>query len=388
MRYRSASRALACVTATLAAALLSPAAGGASASVPWHLAAIDAPASWAESTGEGVVVAVVDSGVDADHPDLAGAVLPGRSYVDLDPGDEPRLLALGSEPGPVYERAFGQADPVGHGTAVAGLIAAGADSGHPGVAPDAEILPVRVLDDENRYHDSAMVGAAVEWAVDNGADIVNLSLGGHYDSAPFAEAIAYAEANDVLVVACTGNQRLDEPAEEVWFPARVPDVLAVTGTDDRGSRWRTAVTGEETDLAAPGADLLAPEPGGGHRTVTGTSFASALVSGAAALVRSAHPDWTAAEVRRAMIATARAGGEGLGAGMVDAAAAVAADLASLPPVEVPAEASPAVGLAATTAGGALLGLAALLLRGGRVPRTRYWTARRLAAREATPAPGA
>lgn len=365
---RSVRRLPACVCAILLALLIPADAGRAAAPAAWHLSAVGAPEAWPEADGEGVVVAVVDSGVDADHPDLEGAVLPGRSYVDVDPGARPRLLAVGTDPGPVYERAFAQADPVGHGTAVAGLIAGRADAAEPGIAPEAAILPVRVLDDENRYHDSAMVGAAVEWAVDNGADIVNLSLGGHYDSAPFAEAIAYAERHDVLVVACTGNQRQDGPDEAVWFPARLPDVLAVTGVDRSGERWGTAVTGGETDLAAPGADLLAPEAGGGHRTVTGTSFAAALVSGAAALVRSAHPDWTAEQVRRALTATARPGGDGLGAGVVDAAAAVGADAEDLPPAEDGRDVPAAWSLAATVAGGGLLGLSALLLRGGLRPR--------------------
>lgn len=354
-----------------AAAAAAPAAAahassaGASAPVPWHLSAIGAPAAWRTATGEGVTVAVIDSGVDADHPDLEGSVLPGRSYVDVDSGGEPRLLSFGSDPGPVYERAFGQADPVGHGTAVAGLIAGRADSRHPGIAPDASILPIRVLDDENRYHDSAMVGAAVEWAVDNGADIVNLSLGGHYDSAPFAEAIAYAERHDVLIVACTGNQHKDEPDDDVWFPARVPDVLAVTGSDQHGERWRTAVTGEETDLAAPGANLSAPRAGGGHKTVTGTSFASAVVSGAAALVRSAHPDWSADQVRRALTSTATGNGSGLGEGIVDAAAAVAAEVEPAPPAPDEPAVSPVWSAAATAAGGGLIGVSALLLRGNR-----------------------
>lgn len=368
MGDRSARFVLACLCSTLLALLLSAQTGRASAPVAWHLSAVRAPEAWPVATGEGVTVAVIDSGVDADHPALAGSVLPGRSYVDVDPGAEPRLLAFGSDPGPVYERAFGQADPVGHGTAVAGLIAGSAESRHPGIAPDAEILPVRVLDDENRYHDSAMVGAAVEWAVDNGADIVNLSLGGHYDSPPFAEAIAYAEQHDVLIVACTGNQRDDAPDEDVWFPARVSDVLAVTGADEHGDRWRTAVTGAETDLAAPGVELYAPKPGGGYKAVTGTSFASAVVSGAAALVRSAHPEWSADQVRRALTDTAVAGGPGLGEGIVDAAAAVAAEV--LPRPAAPAEAgiSPVLSAAATAAGGGLIGASALLLRGGRGAR--------------------
>ncbi len=265
MGDRSARFVLACLCSTLLALLLSAHTGQASAPVAWHLSAVRASQAWPVATGEGVTVAVIDSGVDADHPALEGAVLPGRSYVDIDPGAEPRLLAFGSDPGPVYERAFGQADPVGHGTAVAGLIAGSAQSRYPGIAPDAAILPVRVLDDENRYHDSAMVGAAVEWAVDNGADIVNLSLGGHYDSPPFAEAIAYAERHDVLIVACTGNQHEGAADDDVWFPARVSDVLAVTGSDQHGDRWRTAVTGEETDLAAPGVDLTRPNRAAGTR---------------------------------------------------------------------------------------------------------------------------
>ncbi|WP_344488846.1 S8 family serine peptidase [Glycomyces endophyticus] len=343
-------------------ALLLSAPTEAASPVPWQVSAAGAPPAWPVAAGAGVVVAVIDSGVDADHPDLAGAVLPGRSYVDADPGTEPRLLALGSDGDPVYERAFGQADPVGHGTAVASLIAGRPGGGSPGIAPEAEILPVRVLDDENRYHDSAMVGAAVRWAVDNGADVVNLSLGGHYDSAPFAEALAYAEHHDVVVVACTGNRKRDDADEEVWFPARVDTVLAVTGTDRDGEPWRTAVTGEGTDLAAPGAELTAADAAGGHRTVTGTSFASAIVSGAAALVRSAHPDWSAAQVRRALVSTAAPGDADLGAGVVDAGAAVRADA---PAIEAPETVPTVWSAAATAAGGGLLGLGALLLRGRR-----------------------
>jgi subtilisin family serine protease len=363
---------MACVCSTLLALLLS-APAQAAAPVPWHVSAAGAPRAWPVASGEGVVVAVIDSGVDADHPDLRGAVLPGRSYVDPDSGAEPRLLAVGAEEGPVYERAFGQADPVGHGTAVASLIAGRPGGGHPGMAPEAQILPIRVLDDDNRYHDSAMVGAAVRWAVDNGADVVNLSLGGQYDSAPFAEAIAYAEHHDVVVVACTGNRSRDgaqgSEDEEVWFPARMDEVLAVTGTDRDGERWRTAVAGEGTDLAAPGAELTAADARGGHKTVTGTSFASALVSGAAALVRSAHPDWSADQVRRALVSTASPGGGDLGAGIVDAGAAVAADIA---PTEAAEPVPAAWSAAATAAGGGLIGVTALLMRGRRRAAAQPW----------------
>jgi MYXO-CTERM domain-containing protein len=116
------------------------------------------------------------------------------------------------------------------------------------------------------------------------------------------------------------------------------------------------------DLAAPGADLTAADARGGHKTVTGTSFASAIVSGAAALVRSAHPDWSAAQVRRALVSTANPGNEDLGAGIVDAGAAVAADVSV---TEAPESVPTVWSAAATAAGGGLLGLGALLLRGRR-----------------------
>ncbi|WP_051325916.1 S8 family serine peptidase [Glycomyces tenuis] len=364
----------------MAVILIAPTAEGSPAAA-WHLAAVGAEQAWTSATGSGVTVAVIDSGVDADHPDLDGAVLPGRSYVDAGTGADPQLLALGSDPGPVYERAFAQADPVGHGTAVAGLIAGRAATGHPGVAPGAAILPVRVLDDENRYHDSAMVGDAVRWAVDNGADVINLSLGGQYDSEAFADAIDYADRHDVVVVACTGNQDEAGDGDAVWFPARLPDVLAVTGVDRSGHLWPTAVTGAETDLAAPSAGLTVAAAGGGHKEATGTSFASAIVAGAAALVRSAHPGLDADLVRHVLTATAETGpgGDGLGAGVVDAAEAVAADPGSLPPPRPAAE--PAAELApwpAWAAAGAvlLLGASAVLHARRRVPVGRTARARR------------
>ncbi|WP_051393501.1 S8 family serine peptidase [Glycomyces arizonensis] len=375
----------------MAVILFAPATWSAPAAA-WHLSAVGAERAWAASTGSGVTVAVIDSGVDADHPDLAGAVLPGRSYVGsgADSGSPP--FALGSDAGPDYERAFAQADPVGHGTAVAGLIAGRPASGHPGIAPGAAILPVRVLDDENRYHDSAMVGDAVRWAVDHGADVVNLSLGGHYDSRAFADAIDYAWRHDVLVVACTGNQAEPDSGDAVWFPARLPEVLAVTGTDRSGQRWPTAVTGAETDLAAPSAGLTVAASGGGHKEATGTSFATAIVSGAAALVRSAHPELGAAAVARVLTATADAGEAALGAGVVDAAAAVAADPASLPPLVETAglrAVVPPWPLAAAAVLTAALGTAAAVcLKRRRAParRTTAWRPARCAPSAAARSP--
>ena len=176
----------------------------------WHLYSLNAASAWKLSTGAGVVVAVVDSGVDATHVDLAGQVLPGVDLVGH--GDD------------------GRVDAVGHGTSVAALIAGKADGdGVEGLAPNAKILPVRVLDDSNRYSDAAVVARGVRWAVDHGADIINLSLGGDTRSSALAEAISYAWKHDVIVVACTGNVDASKSGERIWYPAREPGVVAVTG---------------------------------------------------------------------------------------------------------------------------------------------------------------
>ncbi|MPZ26829.1 MAG: type VII secretion-associated serine protease mycosin [Micromonosporaceae bacterium] len=249
-----------------------------------QLTPLAAEQAWQHSTGAGVVVAVLDSGVDSEHPDLAGRVLPGWDYVD------------GS--------TDGREDPVGHGTTVASLIAGRGDPAI-GLAPDATILPVRVLDEQNRYQRAATVADGVIRAVDQGAQVINLSLGGARDSSSLTDALAYAMARDVVVVACTGNDTGDYA--EVWYPAREPGVVAVSGlTFSRGGtavRWPESLTGPETVLSAP-AVLTGARAGGGRRPVQGTSFSSALVAATAALIRARWPDLPAAEVVNRLVSTA------------------------------------------------------------------------------------
>lgn len=252
----------------------------------WQLDEFGAKALWQVSTGKGVTVAVVDSGVDGSHPDLAGQVLPGIDLVQ--PGGD------------------GQYDPVGHGTTVAGLIAGRNDDsrGVVGLAPKAKILPVRVLDARNRYDDALIVAKGVRWAVDNGARVVNLSLGGTGDSPALAAALDYAFARDVVVIACTGNVG-SAASSEVWYPAREPGVIAVTGLErESDSLWSGAITGPETVLAAPATGLLGARPGGFWR-VQGTSFAAPLVAATAALIRARWPDMSAGDVVNQLITTAR-----------------------------------------------------------------------------------
>ena len=324
-RPGAARRFGAALVAMLAALLLpaTPAAADRYRDDQWHLRLYDAASAWRLSTGSGVVVAVLDSGVDATHPDLAGQVLPGRDLVE--------------------GWRDGTTDPVGHGTTVASLIAGRSDdqAGIAGLAPAAKILPVRVLDRDNKYDDAAVVADGLRWAVDRGARVVNLSLGGIGRSQALAAAISYATAHDVVVIACTGNVTPGAGGSEVWYPAREPGVVAVAGLawsggsgsggaggSDGQTLWHGSLTGPQTVLSAPAVDLQGARPGGYWR-VQGTSFAAPMVAAAAALVRSRYPDMSAANVINRLIVTARdMGPEGrddrYGYGQLDLVAALTA----------------------------------------------------------------
>jgi type VII secretion-associated serine protease mycosin len=250
----------------------------------WSLTELGMTEAWTRSTGAGVTVAVIDSGVDDTHVDLTGRVLPGFD-----------LVGSGGD---------GTDDPVGHGTTVAALIAGVPDdAGIVGMAPDARILPIRVLDKQNRYDDAQVVAKAVRLAVDNGAKVINLSLGGLGSSPALATAIDYAFVKDVVVIACTGNASASAPSE-VWYPAREPGVVAVTGLEQNGtSLWSGSITGTETVLSAPATDLIGARPGGYWR-VQGTSFAAPMVAATAALIRARWPQMSAATVVNRLITTA------------------------------------------------------------------------------------
>ncbi|MEU0551196.1 type VII secretion-associated serine protease mycosin [Micromonospora sp. NPDC005979] len=282
----------------------------------WQLDELRADTAWRTSTGRGVTVAVVDSGVDANHPDLAGQVLPGLDLVGPAGGAGP--------------------DPVGHGTTVAGLIAGRNDDkrGVVGLAPEARILPVRVLDERNKYDDALIVAKGVRWAVDHGARVINLSLGGSGDSPALAAALDYAFARDVVVVACTGNLATSTDSKP-WYPSREPGVIAVAGLERNSDNlWSGSITGRATVLTAPATGLVGARPTDGYWRVQGTSFAAPLVAATAALVRSRYPDMPAGQVVNRLVVTARDIGptgrdDRFGYGVVDPVAALTADV---PPV--------------------------------------------------------
>lgn len=287
-----------------------------------------ARAAWPSSTGQGVTVAVIDSGVDADHPQLRqpGVVLPGRDL--LTPGDKRANF-----------------DCVSHGTAVASIIAARPIDGigFRGVATGARILPVRVSEREAGDQQGAAVNAtvfagAIRYAADAGAKVVNISLSLYVDLAPVREAVRYAQSRDVLIVAAAGNAHNNHGADPVTYPAAYPGVLGVAAITIDGSRLQNSQQGSYVDISAPGGGVLAATRQQGHRYFDGTSFAAGFVSGTAALVRAANPRLPAAEVANRLMATATPApgpASQYGAGVVNPYRAVQDALTAAPPKVLP-----------------------------------------------------
>jgi type VII secretion-associated serine protease mycosin len=282
----------------------------------WHLDALDVYSAQAQARGDGVIVAVIDSGVDAKHPDLVGQVLPGAGF--------------GRSKG-----TDGTTDVDGHGTGMAGIIAAtGRDGGALGIAPGAKILPIASADEKEQFG-LDVVAESIRWAADHGAKVVNMSLGFSSSMTPtLVKAVNYAIEKDVVLVAATGND-----GKEVSAPANINGVIAVAGTNREGKPWASSNVGTDTVLAAPAAGIVTIAPqsvyASGYAEMDGTSAASAIVSGVAALVRAKHPDMAAKDVVNALVKTATDLAEpgrdaATGFGMVNPMGALTAQL---PPVE-------------------------------------------------------
>ncbi|MET7394087.1 S8 family serine peptidase [Dactylosporangium sp. NPDC005572] len=280
------------------------------ASVPWAVARLAPEQVWLLTKGSGVTVAVLDTGVSAAAPALAGAVLPGRDVVSGGTADS---------------------DCPGRGSALAGVVAARPVSGTGvvGVAPSVTVLPIRIVDRQGRVP-AAALASGLRAATAMGARVILLGTGIAADDADLRAAVDEAIGRDVVVVAAV-NDRSEAGsggAPAVWYPAAYPSVVAVNGVDADGMPIVAAASAAGVDLVAPGADAVTVGPSGpGHYRVGGTAVAAAYVAGVAALVRSYRPQLTQAEVRQRLELTAErppALVPTLGAGTVDAYAAVAA----------------------------------------------------------------
>ncbi|MFJ2634444.1 type VII secretion-associated serine protease mycosin [Streptomyces sp. NPDC087422] len=332
-RLLGALTSLAASAAALALAA-QPAAADAVRNADWALSALHAESAWRTSQGAGVTVAVLDTGVDATHPDLTGQVLTGKDMVGFGAGRGDRSWAR-------------------HGTGMAAIIAGhghgpGHDSGVMGIAPKAKILPVRViLEDKDPQRSKARTSKGnalpdgIRWAVDHGADVINLSLGDDSaTAAPVAaedEAIRYALGKGVVVVASAGNG--GEEADRSSYPAAYPGVIAVAAVDRNGQHAAFSTRRWYASVSAPGVDVVIADPDRTYYEGWGTSAASAYVSGAAALIRSADPKLSPAQVKRVLEDTTRdrpkdGRSDEMGTGLIDPAAALkaAAKLRPAPPV--------------------------------------------------------
>ncbi|MBI3957607.1 MAG: S8 family serine peptidase [Chloroflexi bacterium] len=278
----------------------------------WGMQRIGAPRAWAISQGSTIRVAVVDSGIDFNHPEFAGRLLPGKNYVT--PGATPQ-------------------DDSGHGTHVSGIIGAALNNGEgvAGLAPQVLIDPRKALDSRNEGS-VANIALAIREAADAGAKIINLSVTSKEPSSVLESAVNYAVGKGILLVGAVGNSA----PNPVWWPAAYAGVVAVAATDRSDQRTYYSHTGA-VDLAAPGGlssqlihstwptGINCPTVGSNYCTASGTSMSAAYVSGAAALAWSTRPDLSLVQIKNLLLETARKTGApstDVGAGRLDVQAAV------------------------------------------------------------------
>jgi type VII secretion-associated serine protease mycosin len=314
--------------------------------IPYNLSHINADTAWNCSLGAGVIVAVIDTGVDLDHPDLQPNLVTGKTFVSgtTSPNDDQ-----------------------GHGTHVAGIVAGvGNNGGIIGVAPEASIMPVKVLNSSGTGS-IFDVADGISWAVDHGARVLNLSLGSSQNSSTLTSAVNYAYTKGAFIVAAAGNcgdstyllngcTSQDQPQ----YPAALSNVMAVASVNAADSQSSFSNEGSYVEIAAPGSDIVSAYAGGGYESISGTSQATPHVAGLAAMIWSQLPALSNEQVRARIQATAQDLGTSgrdtkFGYGLIDVEAALrsssATALAEIPGVSIPAAAG---GAAAFVAGEVLV----------------------------------
>jgi thermitase len=255
----------------------------------WPGQLIGLPFAHAVSKGDpAVTVAVLDTGIDATHPELEGRIAPGKDVVDFEGLETSEFI------GDLYDADDRPEDDVGHGTHVAGIIVGRGRRMPEGVSPECRVVPVRVL--AAMEHQGRRVGAGlvdninvgIKWAVDQGADVVNMSLGLRHEHGglPHAEVIDYALRKGTTVVAAAGNDGTDNK----YYPGALPGVIAVGAVDRDGSIAPFSSYGAHISYLAPGTQILSSFRGDGYAASSGTSQAAPFVSGAVALLKSIAHD--------------------------------------------------------------------------------------------------
>ncbi|HWA98595.1 MAG TPA: S8 family peptidase [Pirellulales bacterium] len=235
--------------------------------VDWSLAAYHIPDQWKTTMGQGIKVAVLDTGIDAEHPDLAAAIDAQQDFT-------------GS--------ALGTADRQGHGTHTAGTIAARRNGrGIVGVAPECRLLVGKVLGDDGSGSEQS-VADGILWAISSSADVVSMSLGSSMPSSVIYAAIDAACTAGKFVICAAGNDGAKPGADTVDYPARWKQTIAVAAVDEAGNMAEFSSQGPEVDIAAPGVNILSTFLSGGYARLSGTSMATPFVSGVVALMLSKH----------------------------------------------------------------------------------------------------
>jgi thermitase len=244
----------------------------------WSLRKIGAPAAWDTEKGSGAKVAVVDTGIAANHTDLEGKIVAQKDVIDNDNVAE---------------------DDDGHGTHVAGTVAAATNNGEgvAAVCPSCRLLIAKSGDEEGRFFDADVV-QGIYWSVDNRAKAINLSLGFGGNSRILEHAVDYAWLRGVVVVAAAGNSNTDRPI----YPAAYDKVISVAATNQNDRKASFSNFGTTIDVAAPGVEIVSAVPSGGYTELSGTSMASPHVAALAGLL--AAQERTAPEIRRRIQSTA------------------------------------------------------------------------------------
>ncbi|MBD3109912.1 S8 family peptidase [Bacillus sp. AGMB 02131] len=237
--------------------------------VPQGVELIQAPYFWTKSKGQGIKIAVLDTGCDIDHPDLKGRIIGGRNFTDDDHGDENNF-----------------SDYNGHGTHVAGTIAAEENgSGVIGVAPEAELLIVKVLDKNGAGSYTGII-SGLKYAIEQKVDIISMSLGGPINNPLLHLTIIQAVSKGILVVCAAGNEGDgDATTDEYAYPGSYNEVISVGAVDLNRNSSRFSNSNNEVDLVAPGEKILSTYLDGGYADLSGTSMATPHVSGALALIK-------------------------------------------------------------------------------------------------------